>query len=52
MWDKGRKLLGVAWVVPNHKGVVNCHSRRAFSEVLNKEDAQVDYNLMGSGDYG
>lgn len=40
-WDKGRKFLGVAWVVQNHRGVVNCHSKRTFLDVLNKEDAKL-----------
>ncbi|KAG5401120.1 hypothetical protein IGI04_015751 [Brassica rapa subsp. trilocularis] len=39
-WDKGRKLLGVAWVVRNHRGVVICHSRRLFLEVINREEAK------------
>lgn len=39
-WDKGRKLLGVVWVVRNHRGVVICHSRRLFLEVINREEAK------------
>lgn len=40
-WDKNMKLLGGAWVVRNHRGVVLTHSKRAFSEVDSLEDARL-----------
>lgn len=40
-WDKDKRLLGVAWVVWNHRGVVLIHSRRAFSNVLRKYEARL-----------
>lgn len=38
--DKKTKLLGVAWVVRNHRGVVVIHSRRAFSNISSLEEAR------------
>lgn len=38
-WDKDKRLLGEAWVVRNHRGVVLIHGRRAFSNVLRKYEA-------------
>lgn len=38
-WDNDKRLLGVAWVVRNHRGVFLIHSRRAFSNVLRKYKA-------------
>ena len=40
-WDKQRRVLGVAWVVQNHRGVVPSHSRRAFSDIENLEEARL-----------
>lgn len=40
-WDKRSKSLGVAWVVRNHRGVVICHSRRAFAEIASKDQAKL-----------
>lgn len=39
-WRKEMSLLGVAWVVRNHRGVVMFHSRRAFSDVVGLEEAR------------
>lgn len=39
-WCKAKKLTGAAWVVRNHRGVVMCHNRRAFSGVENLEEAR------------
>lgn len=40
-WHRNSKLLGVAWVVRNHRGVVLVHSRRAFSNVISLDEARV-----------
>lgn len=40
-WVKQTKLLGVAWVVRNHRGVVIIHSRRAFSNIESLDDVRV-----------
>lgn len=39
-WDKEAAILGVAWVLRNHRGVVLMHSRRAFSFISSLEDAR------------
>ncbi|KAL0742854.1 hypothetical protein Bca4012_084367 [Brassica carinata] len=39
-WRKEMSLLGVAWVVRNHRGVVMFHSRRAFSDIVGLEEAR------------
>ncbi|KAG2327368.1 hypothetical protein Bca52824_010096 [Brassica carinata] len=41
-WNKDLKLLGGAWVVRNHRGVVLSHSRRAFSEVESLAEARLE----------
>lgn len=41
-WNKNSKLLGVAWVVRNHRGVVLLHSRRAFASINSLEDARFE----------
>ncbi|KAF8098745.1 hypothetical protein N665_0259s0016 [Sinapis alba] len=41
-WIKHKKLLGVAWVVRNYRGVVRCHSRRAFSNVGNFDEVRAE----------
>lgn len=40
-WVKHSKLLGVAWVVRNERGVVMMHSRRAFSNIHSLDDARL-----------
>ena len=40
-WVKQTKLMGVAWVVRNHRGVVLMHSRRAFSNVRSLAEARL-----------
>lgn len=35
-----KKLLGVAWVVRNHRGVVISHSRRAFSNITQLQEVR------------
>ena len=40
-WVKQTKLMGVAWVVRNHRGVVLMHSRRAFSNVRSLDEARL-----------
>ncbi|KAF3610019.1 hypothetical protein DY000_02045440 [Brassica cretica] len=40
-WVKQTKLLGVVWVVRNHRGVVIIHSRRAFSNIESLDDVRV-----------
>lgn len=40
-WLKETKLMGVAWVVRNHRGVVLVHSRRAFSDITSLEEARL-----------
>lgn len=41
-WSKNLKLLGVAWVVRNNRGVVMIHSRHAFSNILSLEEARFE----------
>lgn len=41
-WIESSKLLGVAWVVRNHIGVVLMHSRRAFSNISSLEKARFE----------
>lgn len=40
-WSKRNKLAGCAWVLRDHAGLVLLHSRRAFSLVKDKFEAQV-----------
>lgn len=40
-WVKNSKLLGVAWVVKNHRGVVLIHNRRAFSNIGSLDEARL-----------
>lgn len=40
-WDKKTKIVGVAWVLRNHRGVVLLHSRSSFAQVPNREDAKL-----------
>lgn len=40
-WVKQTKLLRVAWVVRNHRGVVIIHSWRAFSNIESLDDVRV-----------
>lgn len=46
-WNKERKLLGGAWVVRNHRGVVLTHSRRAFSDIKSLAEARLKTVLWG-----
>lgn len=39
-YDKNKGLVGGGWVLRNEKGVVLCHSRRAFLGCKNREDAE------------
>ncbi|KAG7576033.1 Ribonuclease H domain [Arabidopsis thaliana x Arabidopsis arenosa] len=41
-WDKDKLLCGAAWVLRNSLGTVLLHSRRAFSPVSTKLDAEVE----------
>lgn len=41
-WNKSTRSLGVAWVVRNHRGVVLCHSRRAFAEIKSLDEAKME----------
>ncbi|XP_013731064.2 uncharacterized protein LOC106434754 [Brassica napus] len=40
-WNKHSRILGVAWVVRNHRGVVLFHSRSSFAQIPNKEEARL-----------
>ncbi|XP_056855828.1 uncharacterized protein LOC130505243 [Raphanus sativus] len=40
-WIKHSKLMGGAWVVRNHRGVVLMHSRRAFSNIQSLDEARL-----------
>ncbi|KAF2541670.1 hypothetical protein F2Q68_00030024 [Brassica cretica] len=40
-WNKQSRILGVAWVVRNHRGVVLFHSRSSFAQIPNKEEARL-----------
>lgn len=40
-FDKSKERVGAGWVFRNERGVVLCHSRRAFSSVGNREDAKL-----------
>lgn len=40
-WSKDLKVAGAAWVVRNHRGVVRCHSRRAFFNVGGLDEARL-----------
>ncbi|KAG2293963.1 hypothetical protein Bca52824_040632 [Brassica carinata] len=33
VWNKSTKLAGGGWVIRNDRGIVMCHSRRAFSNI-------------------
>ncbi|XP_056847395.1 uncharacterized protein LOC108815665 [Raphanus sativus] len=39
-FDKNSGLVGGGWVLRNERGVVLCHSRRAFSGCKSREDAR------------
>lgn len=39
--DKSQKRSGAAWVLRNDQGKVLIHSRRAFSNILSKEEASL-----------
>ncbi|XP_013623801.1 PREDICTED: uncharacterized protein LOC106329670 [Brassica oleracea var. oleracea] len=40
-YDRSNGLVGGGWVLRNERGVVLCHSRRAFSGCRNKEEAKL-----------
>lgn len=40
-WDSRSKILGLAWVVRNDRGVVLFHSRSSMAGVRNKEEANL-----------
>lgn len=40
-WDSRSKILGLAWVVRNDRGVVLLHSRSSMAGVRNKEEANL-----------
>ncbi|XP_018514383.1 uncharacterized protein LOC108871860 [Brassica rapa] len=40
-FDKSKLRVGAGWVLRNERGVVLCHSRRAFSACKNREDAKL-----------
>lgn len=40
-FSKSKGLAGGAWVLRNERGVVLCHSRRAFSSIKSREEAKV-----------
>lgn len=44
-WCKTRSLLGGAWVLRNERGVVICHSRRAFSSITSLDGAKLQVIL-------
>lgn len=44
-WCENRNLLGGAWVLRNERGVVVCHSRRAFSNITSKDGAKLQVIL-------
>ncbi|KAG2304842.1 hypothetical protein Bca4012_064004 [Brassica carinata] len=44
-WDKSSGILGLAWVLRNHRGVVLLHSRSSYAQILNKENAKMQLIL-------
>lgn len=44
-WNKDSKLLGVVWVVRNHRGVVLIHSKRAFTYIVSLDEARLSMIL-------
>lgn len=40
-WDNKTKIVGMAWVVRNHRGVVLFHSRSSLAQVGNREEAHL-----------
>ncbi|KAH0904229.1 hypothetical protein HID58_043732 [Brassica napus] len=40
-FSKNNHCAGGAWVLRNNRGVVMCHSRRAFSGIMSRDDAKL-----------
>lgn len=40
-WNNEKSLAGGGWVVRNERGVVQCHSRRAFSNIRSVDEAKL-----------
>lgn len=40
-WNKSKNLAGGGWVIRNERGVVLCHSRRAFSNIQSRDQAKL-----------
>lgn len=47
-WNKLEKSMGAAWVVRNHRGLVWCHSRRAFANIVSKDEAKLEAFLWAA----
>ncbi|KAL0853247.1 hypothetical protein Bca101_058399 [Brassica carinata] len=46
-FSKSKGLVGGAWVLRNERVLVPCHSRRAFSGIINRDDAKLVVILWG-----
>lgn len=51
-WNKSTKLAGGGWMIRNDKGVVMCHSRRAFRNIHSFDHARLVCDSLGIGEYG
>ena len=40
-WNRSKNLVGGGWVIRNERGVVVCHSRRAFINIKSRDEARL-----------